>query len=300
MKRERVARRWSAALAAALVLANVWLWFLVWRGPGRLIITFLDVGQGDAIVVQSPDGHVLLVDTGPAGDTDDAGRRIVLPFLRSRGIGRVDAILLTHPHDDHIGGAESILERVGVGRLLVSSERFVEPAYQRLLKSAHRRGVNVVTLRRGEGFILGSEVRGEVLNPAAEAPLSANNGSLAIRLRYGTASVLLAGDAEAEAEADMVRSCDLRADVLKLSHHGSRTSTTPAFLAAVWPQAAVVSVGRRNPFGHPSPVVLTRLASASIPLFRTDRDGAVVVESDGRSLSIHAPSERMGVSAQIR
>jgi competence protein ComEC len=287
VKRIRVVPRWLLAFAALLAVANVWVWFLVWRGPGLLVVTFLDVGQGDAIVVQTPDGHVLLVDTGPVGEADDMGRRVVLPFLRSRGIWSIDAILLTHPHDDHIGGAESIMGRVGVGHLLVSSERFAEPAFQRLLKNAHRRGVNVVTLSRGEGFIMGSEVRGEVLNPIEGAPVSANNGSLAIRLRYGTTSVLLAGDSESDAEAEMVRKCDLRADVLKLSHHGSKTSTTAGFLAAIRPQAAVVSVGKHNLFGHPSPEVVERVSGASIPLFRTDRDGAVEVESDGRSLAIH-------------
>lgn len=286
MRRANRSNRFLVAIACLLLAGNAWLWLLVPRGPGRLVVTFLDVGQGDAIVVQGPSGRVLLVDTGPGTGLDDAGRRVVLPFLRSQGIGAVDGILLTHPHDDHVGGAASILERVDVGRLLVGTEDSPEPAFKRVIHVAHDRGVGVVRLRRSMALNLGGGASAEVLNPSDAMAISPNNGSIGLRIHYGATAIVLAGDAEAEAEADMVQACDLHADVLKLSHHGSRSSSTQSFLQAVAPHAAVLSVGAHNVFGHPSSDVLERLEYAGTPVFRTDLDGAIIVESDGRNLAI--------------
>jgi len=281
------------ATTALLAVANVWVWMLVWSGPGRLVISVLDVGQGDAIVVESPNGHVLVVDTGPIANQDDAGRRVVLPFLRSRGIGAVDVMVITHPHDDHDGGAASLLERIGVGRLLVPETASEEPVFQRVMKLAREKGVSITVVRRGMALNLGGGLVADVLNPSDGTVLSPNNESVGLRLRYGATAMVLAGDAEADAESEMAATCDLRADVMKLSHHGSRTSTTPRMLEAVRPRAAVVSVGKRNTFGHPSAEVLERLERARLPLFRTDRDGAVIIESDGTRIGIRR-TKRVG------
>ncbi len=278
---------WRAfVLIGLLVLANIWVWALVASVPPLLTVTLLDVGQGDAIVVQSPGGRVLVVDTGPISQADDMGRRVVLPFLRSQGIGRIDALLLTHPHDDHVGGAASLLERIPVARILVPTTDSSEAVYRHVLAAAEGRRVPVVILERGQALDFGDGLRAEVLNPSRNSASSPNNGSLSIRLRFGNAAIVLTGDAESDAEAEMADSCDLGADVLKLGHHGSRTSTTERFLDSVRPQAAIVSVGARNIFGHPNPAVMSRLSGRRIPVFRTDRDGAITVVSDGKRVAV--------------
>jgi competence protein ComEC len=275
--------------AVALLAALIW-----WRAPApalRMTVTVLDVGQGDSIVVQTPSGRVLVVDTGRATPEDDMGRRVTLPFLRAQGINRVDALALTHPDGDHIGGAATLMERIAVGRLLVSAPLAGSPDFRRVMEVAKRRGVPVATLARGQALDFRDGVMAEALSPPPErligGPHADNSESLVLRVRYGSTSLLLAGDAETETEVDMLRNCpDLRADALKLGHHGSKSSSSEPFLDAVRPRAAIVSAGMRNPFGHPNPDVLARLAARGVRVFRTDRSGAITLASDGRALRV--------------
>lgn len=277
--------RWGVALV--LLLLNAAVWAPALAPAPSMTLTMLDVGQGDALVIRTPRGHVLLVDAGPRTPEDDAGRRVVVPFLRAQGINRVDALLLTHPDEDHIGGAETVLEREPVGRLLVSGIPGDSATYARVLEEARARGVPIVRLAHGQSLDFGDGVVGEVLNPSGAGEPTHNNGSLVVRLRYGGTSALLTGDAELGAEEEMERTVgDLHADLLKVGHHGSRTSTSEGFLDAVQPRAALVSVGRHNLFGHPSPVVLDRLAAHHIPVLRTDQDGAITAISDGSAFHI--------------
>jgi competence protein ComEC len=270
-----------------LALGTAWLWTAGSRQSAALMVTFLDVGQGDSIVVRTPRGSVMVVDCGGRTPEDDQGRRVVLPFLRSQGINRVDALVLTHPDEDHIGGALSLLSRIPVSCLLVSQPASASPACAAVLREARRLNVPVSTLARGMCVESPDGVVTEVLNPAPRGIASDNDASLVMRIRYGSRTVLLTGDAEAAAEGDMRRaSATLGADVLKLGHHGSATSSSEQFLNAVHPAAAIISAGRRNPFGHPHPLVLERLARRSVRVFRTDKDGAVTVVCDGKSLWI--------------
>lgn len=289
MLKDRNPSPFLIAALSALLLGNVWTWRNLLQPPPRLTVTFLDVGQGDSIVVQTPGGHTLIVDAGRRMDTDDMGRRVLVPFLRTQGINRVDALLLTHSDEDHIGGAVSVLQRMAVSRLLLSAEIPVSTSlYHHVLETARQKGTALVNLARGQTLNFQDGVTAELLNPPTVGIPSPNNASLVLRMRYGTTSLLLTGDAEEGAERDMTAACpDLHADILKLGHHGSRTSTTEQFLQAVHPQAAIVSVGANNIFGHPNPQVLERLEARHIPLFRTDRDGAIVVVSDGRKVTLH-------------
>lgn len=294
VSRQRVlSGRWWAALPFALAPLTGWVWWLALApSPWPLLqVTVLDVGQGDAIVVQTPSGRLLMVDTGRTTPEDDMGRRVVLPFLRAQGLHRIDALLLTHADDDHIGGAATLLERATVRHLLVSPMTSDAPTYRRLLDAARRRAIPITRLARGQTLDFRDGVVAETLHPAPHGPpdskRSDNNMSLVLRLRYGATSILLTGDAEAPAEAEMERAgVDLRADVLKVGHHGSLTSSSERFLDAVRPQAAILSAGRGNPFGHPHPDVLARLEARRIRVFRTDRDGAICIRSDGRTLRI--------------
>src|SRR5258708_33271268 len=282
----------SRVIAGLAVFASVgWFaWIRVLPGEKPLEVTFLDVGQGDSIVVATPGNHPLVVDTGRSSGDDDAGRSIVLPFLRSKGLNSIDALLLTHPDDDHIGGAISILERIRVGRLLVSGIPSDAPNYVRTLDTAIKRHVPIVHLARGQLLDFHDSVTAEVLNPPTNGPPSRNhrdnNGCLVVLIRRQDTSILLTGDAEVEAEQDMLSDGeDLHADVLKLGHHGSKTSSSNEFLDSVKPKVAIVSAGIRNVFGHPNPLVMERVESRGIKIFRTGRDGAITVSSDVHKLT---------------
>lgn len=240
---------------------------------GTARVQGIDVGQGDAWLLVSEHGRVL-VDGGGSIDPElDFGRSRLLPKLADLGAVALDAIVLTHPHPDHARGLLSTLALVPVGQLVVPRGAPRNAFLDEVLAASRRRGVPVVRLGAGESFAAGGFDL-KVLHPGPEtyARSKENNGSLVLSTRLGTRSLLLTGDVEAPAERDLVaRGGPLRADVLKVAHHGSRTSTTPAFLAAVAPRVALVGVGRRNRFGHPSPEVLERLSGTL--LLRTDRDG---------------------------
>lgn len=286
------ARRSLAPLLVVLAAGSAAVWWLALRQtPEQLTVTFLDVGQGDAIVVQTRNGGTMLVDCGPPGGTrGDLGQRVILPALRSMGIRRLDVLALTHADLDHIGGAVSLLRRIPVERLVVSGAPASDVAYLRTLDTARQLRVPVTEVRRGSRIRLSRAVSVEVLHPPPgriSPARSDNYNSLVLSVRCGRTAVLLMGDADADAERTLLPAmARLRADVLKLGHHGSRSSTTESLLAHVQPRYAVVSVGRRNPYGHPSQVVLDRLAKRGVQVFRTDTQGAIRVISNGANVRV--------------
>ena len=247
------------------------------RSSGTLRITFLAVGQGDSAIVQLPGGHAMLIDAG--GDLRwppraDPGARDVLPALAELGISRLDLVVLTHPHPDHAGGLLTVLDRIQVGELWMTPEQ--DPIATAV--RAHARGIPV---REPHAITLGG-VRIEVPSHF-EPDRSLNDNSIVLRLVHGEVAVLLAGDVEALAEADLAQGpAPLQAALLKAPHHGSRTSSTEAFLRRVSPQFTVFSTGAGNSFGFPHPDVVTRTKGAH---FDTAA-GAVIAESDGHTLSV--------------
>jgi competence protein ComEC len=266
---------------------------------GALRVTVLDVGQGDAALIDLPDGSAMLVDGGGfVGSPVDTGARVILPFLRARRRSRVDVVVLSHPHPDHFGGLASTLPAIEVGELWDSGQgedQGAGPTYAGLLAGARARGVSVrrpTTLCGPARQIGGATV--EVLAPCPTyAPdAGANDNSLVVRITYGGRSALLVGDAEHAEEALLVRLGALRiqADFLKVGHHGSRTSTSPAFLAAVSPSFATISSGVRNRFGHPHPVALATLEARGVAIARTDRGGEIVLETDGEAIRTSRPA----------
>jgi competence protein ComEC len=267
---------------------------------GVLRATFLDVGQGDSAIVDLPDGQAMVIDGGGlVGSPIDVGSRVLAPALRARRRDALAAVVLSHPHPDHFGGLATGLDAVHFAELWETGEgesEGVGGGYAQLLASARSRGARVL---RPADLCGGRELGGahvEVLAPcpAFSSDWGPNDNSLVLRVSYGERSILFVGDAEHQAEGTLLATARerLRADVLKVGHHGSRTSSTPAFIAAVAPREAVVSVGCRNRFGHPHPTTLGTLDAAGVRVWRTDLDGAVVVTTDGRSLDVNRAGGR--------
>jgi competence protein ComEC len=240
------------------------------------------VGQGDAIAVRTPANRWVLVDAGERDGDWDAGERRVLPFLRARGARRVEAMVLTHPHADHIGGAAAVMRALSVGRLVEPGMPYGSPMYLETLETAEARGVAWAAARRDRVLTIDG-VTFTMLWPteaSLRAPKDVNDISAVILLRYGEFSALLTGDAPSEVEEELVARYGerLRVDVLKAGHHGSRTASSDALLEAARPGLAVVSCGARNKYRHPHPEAMGRLRGHHVPVARTDRDGTVLVE----------------------
>ncbi len=289
---------WTMWITCALAIAIYP--FGVKRTRGKLELTVLDVAQGDSLFVVTPGGKTLLIDGGGAfggfsGSEErngvDPGEEAVSPYLWARGFRRLDVVALTHAHQDHIGGLRAILENFRVGRLWIGRE-VASPALARLEELARARNIPIEHELRGRSFSWDG-VEGRFLWPETAltevAHSAKNNDSLVLRLSFGHQGMLLPGDAENQAEREILAENSteaLHADVLKIGHHGSKNSTTPEFLSAVKPQIGIISAGEDNPYGHPNPELLERLGNAGVRILRTDRNGAVHVLADGELLEI--------------
>ncbi|HEX3435447.1 MAG TPA: ComEC/Rec2 family competence protein [Pseudacidobacterium sp.] len=258
---------------------------------GQLEITVIDVGQGDCLLAISPEGKTLLIDAGGiVGASPDSkvdiGEDVVSQTLWSRGFNKLDAVAITHAHADHIGGMPAVLENFHPNELWIGRNPD-SPAYNRILREAAALGIHVRQHRAGDTFPFGS-IGVRVLSPAADytpkfAP--SNDDSLVLRVSYGSTSALLEGDAEAPSESRMVAEGNIHSDLLKVGHHGSKTSTTPAFLQAVSPSYAAISVGRHNYYGHPKLETLEKLENAHAFTYRTDLLGASTFYLDGKHIT---------------
>lgn len=276
----------AAAAACALIPRP-----LAYR-QGVLEVTGIDVGQGDSILVVTPQGKTLLVDAGgPTGEPSssdtsnfDVGEDVVSPVLWGRNIRRLDAVELTHAHSDHMGGMPAVLRNFRPRQLWVGKNPHF-PAYDALLQEAHSLGIEVRSFTAGDSLNFGG-VHINVLSPQPDyrpGRRPSNDDSLVIHVQYGHTSALLEGDAQKKSEEAMLPE-HLEANLLKVGHHGSSTSTTPAFLAEVDPQYALISVGHRNPYHHPRPIVLERLQDDHVRTYRTDDLGATSFFLNGTSV----------------
>ena len=301
-------RRRLLRLAPLVPLGSL-LWWVLTRRPdpdaGKLRVTAIDVGQGDSTLIRTPAGRTLLIDGGGNSDEADAdaadvGVKVVVPLLSYLGINRLDVLVLTHPHGDHVGGLAAVLRALEVGTVLDGTTLpYPSPAYSQFLALVRSKGIPYARAVRGMRLDMGDGVTLRVLNPPPTPAFGTaavfgtgtddaaiNNYSAALLIQYGRTRFILTGDAQCEAEEAMLDAhTDLACDVLKAGHHGSHNATSDNWLARLRPRLAVISCGRHNRFGHPAPSTLARLDAHGVQTYRTDHQGAVTFVSDGRTVT---------------
>ena len=248
---------------------------------GNLLVHYIDVGQGDCALIQTPSGRHMLIDAGNPEDFET-----IDTYLKSNGVSRLDVVLATHPHSDHIGSMARVVESYAVGEIYAPKVNHNTQTYKNFLKAAAAKGVSVTPACAGVTIDLDPAVGIELFSPEeGKSYAELNSYSPILKLTYGSRAFVFTGDAETDNEADALAygGSRLKADVLKVGHHGSDTSSSQAFLQAVSPSYAVISVGQDNSYGHPAPITLEHLAGVQI--YRTDELGTVVAVCDGENLS---------------
>ena len=295
---------WTGLVTAVLLILGMATGYFVWdgseqggQGSGQgmdsssvgnsLEVRFLDVGQADSTLILLPGGKTMLIDAG-GNSTADA----LTEYLEQQGITRIDYLLGTHPHEDHIGGLDRVIDRLDVGALYMprvdDSQVPTTRTYEDVLTSVEKRGLTIQTGRAGVEIARESGWSAEILAPNSSRYEGLNSYSIAVRLQYGTTSFLFMGDAEQDSEQEMIDRYSLQADVLKCGHHGSSTSSSKALIQAVDPKYAVISCGKDNSYGHPHRETLNNLSKNQAEVFRTDQQGTVTVISDGSKLRVSA------------
>ncbi|HZJ82286.1 MAG TPA: ComEC/Rec2 family competence protein, partial [Clostridia bacterium] len=248
---------------------------------GNMVVHFIDVGQGDSILIQSPSGQNMLID---AGDNNKGDK--VVEYLENLGINRVDFLVGTHPHADHIGGLDDVIDNFYIGQIYMPKVAHTSKTYEDVLMAVKRKNLKIKATHSGMDIPF-EGLRAEVLAPDSDLKSDdLNDYSIVIRLTYGETRFLFQGDAEKSTEDYILESGrKIKANVIKLGHHGSSTSNTKSYIEAVDPDYAVITLGEDNRYGHPHKEIVDLMEENDITIFRTDRDGDVVVVSDGESVS---------------
>ncbi|MDU4697323.1 MAG: ComEC/Rec2 family competence protein [Paenibacillus sp.] len=253
-------------------------------GDRSLRVIFLDVGQGASQLLISPSGHTMLIDAGNNDKEEEMVR-----YLQAYGVHRLDLVIGTHPDADHIGGLDRVIDRLDIGEIYMPKIQSNTKTFESLLNSIRSKGLKVKTAKAGVELAWDEEVQVNLFAPV-KATDDNNNMSAVVKVTYGNTSFLLTGDAESESERLMLDSgANLRADVLLVGHHGSKSSTTAKFLSAVKPKYAVIQVGD-NSYGHPTKTILDRLAKQQVQVYRNDLQGTVEIISNGEGY--HITTER--------
>ena len=275
-----------AIILGIFLVVDVCIWMMVLRADraGVLTVSFLDVGQGDSIYIEAPNGNQVLIDGGPgAGTLRSLGS--VMPFYDRS----LDLVMATHPDQDHVGGLPVVLERMKVGAVMTTENTADTGAYGAFQKDIQDEGVRHLLARRGEKIILDQGVVLEILFPSASTlGWDTNTGSIVARLTYGDESFLFTGDSPSSIEHYLVGQDGgrLKTNVLKLGHHGSKTSSSLEYLSVVDPEYAIISAGKDNKYGHPSKETVARLEQLKIPALSTIDKGTITFKTKGDGLEV--------------
>ena len=246
----------------------------------QLQVHFISVGQGDSELIKLPTGENVLIDSG-----DTFAAETLLNYLKNNGVETIDLAVATHPHSDHIGSMQSVMENFEVKKILRPDCDYDSLVYTDFLYSIEENGVEEIIPKPGDTFDVG-DAHFEVLGPVKEYE-DVNNASIVLMMTYGETKFLFTGDQQADAEADIISmGYDLRANVLKVGHHGSDTSTSGEFIEAVRPEIAVIEVGEGNSYSLPSDGVVMNLARRGATVYRTDQSGNIIITSDGKKLGV--------------
>ena len=244
----------------------------------ELAVHFLDVGQGDSILIQFPNGCVMLIDAGPDGSGTS-----VISYLKQQGIKKIDYLVATHPHADHIGGMAAVIKEFDINKVYMPKVTHTSKTFEDMLLAIKSKGLKITPARAGVSIFEEDGLQAIFTAPCGSHYDSLNNYSAVVKIQYGSTSYLLTGDAEDLSEKEMLASSmNLQADVLKVGHHGSSSSTTPEFLKLVSPEYAVILVGAENKYGHPHQETLDNLVDAGVMVHRTDKEGTIIFVSDGK------------------
>ena len=248
--------------------------------PGEeLKVHFLDVGQGDSIFIELPTNETILIDAS----IKDASDKII-KYLKEENVSKIDYVFATHPHSDHIGGMSAVIKAFDIGQIYMPKAVTTTKTYENLLLTIKYKNLKIKTAKAGNTIIDTDDLKLVVLAPNQDSYESLNNYSIVLKLTYKEKSFLFMGDAETLSEKEITG--DVEADVLKVGHHGSRTSTSQAFLNKVNPSYAVISVGLNNDYKHPHQEVLDRLEKKNIKIYRTDQNGDIIFTTDGYNIDV--------------
>ena len=248
--------------------------------PGEeLKVHFLDVGQGDSIFIELPTNETILIDAS----IKDASDKII-NYLKEEKVSKIDYVFATHPHSDHIGGMSAVIKAFDIGQIYMPKAVTTTKTYENLLLTIKDKNLKIKTAKAGNTIIDTDDLKLVVLAPNQDSYESLNNYSIVLKLTYKEKSFLFTGDAETLSEKEITG--DVEADVLKVGHHGSRTSTSQAFLNKVNPSYAVISVGLNNDYKHPHQEVFDRLEKKNIKIYRTDQNGDIIFTTDGYNIDV--------------
>lgn len=278
-------------LLIVLILIN----FIIYIFPQKLRIFFIDVGQGDSTLIITPDKKTVLVDGG-GSDSFDVGEKVLLPYLLDRRILKVDYVLISHFDTDHCGGILTIMEKVKVKNIIISEQAEHSENYERFKKLMIHKKIRLIEVKKGDKIKIGRYSEFKILFPTSrllsENPL--NNNSIVAQFNYNSFKMLFTGDIEKLAEQQILKTekAEIRADILKVAHHGSKTSSIPEFIKAVRPKIALIGVGKNNTFGHPNQQTIKNLENIKCRIYRTDLQGEIIIKIDQKG--------RMNVKSKLK
>lgn len=278
-------------LLIVLILIN----FIIYIFPQKLRIFFIDVGQGDSTLIITPDKKTVLVDGG-GSDSFDVGEKVLLPYLLDRRILKVDYVLISHFDTDHCGGILTIMEKVKVKNIIISEQAEHSENYERFKKLMIHKKIRLIEVKKGDKIKIGRYSEFKILFPTSrllsENPL--NNNSIVAQFNYNNFKMLFTGDIEKLAEQQILKTekAEIRADILKVAHHGSKTSSIPEFIKAVKPKIALIGVGKNNTFGHPNQQTIKNLENIKCRIYRTDLQGEIIIKIDQKG--------RMNVKSKLK